>query len=527
MNTDPHAGPALGTPDQSQSPPVCDAAAIVLPSALEDPKADSACCDEVPGPTDLEPKDSARDLAMTAVQSVSADEASVECTVAITALATEETTGPATDCLSEPYGHQMPTGPFDPLSPCPPNQLFYRSLDILKAGGLRRLIKAPLMPLLLHHCIICGQWHERPHMIKMHVRSLHPEFFNSSEGATQLAARTGGAFSPCLYCAQTRTHPRQHLHTCIALWQACALHLYCGDGHEPGRCSDGGVLRAGPGQKDGGAGLDGRDGCGEGDKIREAQCGRQGQRESEGRRSRRTSTPTLQQLWQRTRRTGPGGDRGPEAGSQNSCSSKRSVDGAQAKHRLDLVASHSGALSHSGHDHRRSEVERGNREKDSKLKDRPLPQVLFWTMMSFIKETVERMGEEEIKTAKTSGWMTAEGLWVYQRWNPETKCLEQDSTRAALKPEELSLLLADIIRLTHRETLSRFKPLRTLEENLQGQSVPVLMDVGLRCPEATTLFENLTRLQGNSSLQTSGVSFRREGFRKPPNLVKLLERVFG
>ena len=55
----------------------------------------------------------------------------------------------------------------------------------------------------------------------------------------------------------------------------------------------------------------------------------------------------------------------------------------------------------------------------------------------------------------------------------------------------------------------------------------MLMDVGLRCPEATVLFENLTKLQGNSSLQTSGVSFRREGFRKPPNLVKLLERVFG
>ena len=54
-------------------------------------------------------------------------------------------------------------------------------------------------------------------------------------------------------------------------------------------------------------------------------------------------------------------------------------------------------------------------KKDSKLKDRPLPQVLFWTMMSFIKETVEKMGEEEIKTAKTSGWMTADGLWVYQR----------------------------------------------------------------------------------------------------------------
>ena len=146
-------------------------------------------------------------------------------------------------------------------------------------------------------------------------------------------------------------------------------------------------------------------------------------------------------------------------------------------------------------------------KKDSRIRDRPLPQVLFWTMISFIKETVERMGEEEIQKAKTSGWMTAEGLWAYQRWNSETKCLEQDPTRAALKPEELSNLLADIIRLIHRETLSRFKALRTLDENLQGQSVPVLMDVGFRCTEATALFESLTRLQGNSSLQTSGVSF--------------------
>ena len=50
-------------------------------------------------------------------------------------------------------------------------------------------------------------------------------------------------------------------------------------------------------------------------------------------------------------------------------------------------------------------------KKDSRIKDRPLPQVLFWTLLSFIKETVEKMGAEEIQAAKTSGWMTAEGLW--------------------------------------------------------------------------------------------------------------------
>eukprot|EP00439_Symbiodinium_sp_Y106_P020266 s5415_g2.t1 len=409
----------------------------------------------------------------------------------------------------------------DPQTPCPPNQLFHRSLTFLRDGGLRKLLNAPLMPQLLHHCIVCGQWHERPHMIKMHIRSLHPEFFNSSEGATQLAARTGGAFSPCLYCAQIRAHPRQHLQTCTALWQACALHLHRGDGSDPGRRSDGGVFPV-LGKRTAAQASGGELEADRAAKTGKPNAGGKGRGIQKG-GGRRSATPTLQ------RGQGSQGQAGAEA---------LKLVARTLVHQNEAIA----ALRQStgwiwwlripepSPIPARAAAQKWKEEivkKDSRIKDRPLPQVLFWTMISFIKETVERMGEEEIQTAKTSGWMTAEGLWAYQRWNSETKCLEQDPTRAALKPEELSSLLADIIRLIQRETLSRFKALRTLDENLQGQSVPVLMDVGLRCPEATALFENLTKLQGNSSLQTSGVSFRREGFRKPPNLVKLLERVFG
>ena len=35
-----------------------------------------------------------------------------------------------------------------------------------------------------------------------------------------------GAFSPCLYCAQARAHPRQRLATCIPLWQSCVFALF-------------------------------------------------------------------------------------------------------------------------------------------------------------------------------------------------------------------------------------------------------------------------------------------------------------
>ena len=47
------------------------------------------------------------------------------------------------------------------------------------------------------------------------LRHIHPDLFLHSEQATRIATRVAGAFSPCLYCAQPRAHPRQHLSTCI------------------------------------------------------------------------------------------------------------------------------------------------------------------------------------------------------------------------------------------------------------------------------------------------------------------------
>ena len=109
VNNDPHTDPALGTPDQPHSPPVCETVTTVSPSVLVDFKADGACCDEVPGSADLVPADLARNLTATAVQSVSNDAAPVACTVALTTTAAEATTDHATEGLPEPNGLQMPT----------------------------------------------------------------------------------------------------------------------------------------------------------------------------------------------------------------------------------------------------------------------------------------------------------------------------------------------------------------------------------------------------------------------------------
>ena len=61
---------------------------------------------------------------------------------------------------------------------------------------------------------------------------------------------------------------------------------------------------------------------------------------------------------------------------------------------------------------------------------------------------------------------------------------------------------------------------------MEGQTVRVMMDVAFRCPEAR-LYQLLTTLQGNASLQVAGLQFRQATLQRPPVLKQLMETVFG
>ena len=102
----------------------------------------------------------------------------------------------------------------------PQRRRLYASLALssLRQGGLSRLMRAPWISDLAQYCLVCGRWHASSHTIKIHMRHIHPDLFLHSEQATRIATCVAGAFSPCLYCAQPRAHPRQHLSTCIPLW---------------------------------------------------------------------------------------------------------------------------------------------------------------------------------------------------------------------------------------------------------------------------------------------------------------------
>ncbi|CAE7241161.1 Riok1 [Symbiodinium necroappetens] len=155
-------------------------------------------------------------------------------------------------------------------------------------------------------------------------------------------------------------------------------------------------------------------------------------------------------------------------------------------------------------------------KKDSKLQDTPLKQAMFWSMMQFVINTLEQLSEANTTLAKNSGWIDSSGRWVFQRWNPEMRALEVDSHRSALTHEELLRISKEIQSLIHPETLSRFHVLRQLEPQMEGQTVRVMMDIALRCPEATQLFHGLSALQGNSSLQLVGLQFKRSTMQRPP-----------
>ena len=97
---------------------------------------------------------------------------------------------------------------------------------------------------LAHYCILCGRWHVSSHTIKIHMRHHHPECFTHSEKATKLAPRVAGAFSPCLYCAQPRAHPRPQTAPCIVhptLAVLCVCPLPWSWIRKSSRCVNGGA----------------------------------------------------------------------------------------------------------------------------------------------------------------------------------------------------------------------------------------------------------------------------------------------
>ena len=102
-----------------------------------------------------------------------------------------------------------------------------------------------------------------------------------------------------------------------------------------------------------------------------------------------------------------------------------------------------------------------------------------------------------------------------------------DERRKALPQAELLTLIGNLQAYIHRETLPRFHATRHLEEQMEGETVRLLMDVAFRAPEANALYDCLCQLHGNAALIVAGIQYRKESQQRPPTLQQLMALSWG
>ena len=256
-----------------------------------------------------------------------------------------------------------PTPPPDQLPAVPREPSAFRSFAtaVIRNKGLAALLRSSLMPQLGSHCLLCGQWVAAARTIKIHYKHAHPDMSSLETQATQLAKRVGGALSPCLYCEKPHTHPRQHLATCIPLFQACSLAIFCGHGASGSRSCLEGDVRPSPGEASHSH-----------YRAESAEHGRatqqvgKAERRGERQGAQQEAARTLQEWWKKLPPGRPG-RRSQSRGLQVGCEGLGSPAGGhrhvEAEYRVDLVASHSGAHGDSHLDRGGGDVARAGNEE--------------------------------------------------------------------------------------------------------------------------------------------------------------------
>eukprot|EP00439_Symbiodinium_sp_Y106_P040782 s1963_g5.t1 len=141
----------------------------------------------------------------------------------------------------------------------------------------------------------------------------------------------------------------------------------------------------------------------------------------------------------------------------------------------------------------------------------PLRMVLT---VALFKELTDRLNQtlasrERLKKVTDQGWRNEAG-WRFQRWNPTLKHLEADTAKAPIPDDKLLDQLATILQCLKHPIVNRFRCKRKLTETMTTQATFVL-DVSMRGPSSTTLWEALRILQNNAVLQLIGTSYKTEG----------------
>ena len=345
--------------------------------------------------------------------------------------------------------------------------------------------------------------------MKTHYKNTHKELLQQRQDQAQkLIAQKATPSISCHFCRKRTKDWKAHLHKCTALWQ-CAI--MCAQ-HQDARAGYGGLLRGLSGY--------GCDGSGHGTIGTTTQSLLCSQQAPQG-ALRIVSTDTLifpgrlpRSLSTRTTSTSaqPSQRSLSVYFGQGSTQAAGGTSGSAPG--LGLHPLHeAGETSVMSHLYQTALNFKAKLEADPQWQVGQLPLRMVLTVALF-KELTDRLNQtlasqERLKKVTDQGWRSETG-WRFQRWNPTLKHLEVDTAKAPIPDDKLLDQLATILQCLKHPIVNRFRRKRKLTETMTTQATFVL-DVSMRGPSSTALWEALRLLQNNAVLQLIGTSYKTEG----------------
>ena len=383
--------------------------------------------------------------------------------------------------------------------------------------------------LYVQRCLLCGQWLATSKIVKTHYKGSHPEEYAHHKQAVKLGT-FAGCGSPCLYCGVVTKQPRHQKAQCSVLWQFCILALQLPAQPDNVLCDGSGSGTRRVVRLDSCKAGEGLQQCPPGDGDNDS-----GQSSLQGSAIRQRQTrspaiggqPALHSFW-----TGGQSSTGRQRGQPRSSLPASNTEGhgpapatpAPAKpgnkHPGPEAELGLGCLPSAGGTGPSATSVQGLRGLQSRGQDQahdcPLRAQLLHTLFQTVLQCIKNIKEnpEQLQAVQSRGWLTSEGRWVYQRWDPQAQALTVDEGRTPLEHQEPTTLLSLMAQaVRQRDVVHRFNATYPITVD-QRNTARFMLEIGLRAKGVGDVWIGLEALQGLAALQVVGMQLRRDGLRR-------------
>ncbi|CAE7251103.1 unnamed protein product [Symbiodinium sp. CCMP2456] len=153
----------------------------------------------------------------------------------------------------------------------------------------------------------------------------------------------------------------------------------------------------------------------------------------------------------------------------------------------------------------------GAKEASPETLDKPLRATLIICVFLELRTRVANVQADQIDKLKELKWYDDSTTWCYLRWNAETKQLMRDEERPGLKTQDILAIVHDILRAaSHQYAVARFHPTRPLAQEMRGEMITFLMQLGQHNDHAEKLCDCVGKLCGLSATQIIGMGLKHD-----------------